>query len=99
MRAFAPGGLPDHRGAFAVTIHKSQGSEYDHVALLLPPEADNRILSRQLLYTGASRARHTLELWATAAALAAALATPITRAGGLRQRLQAGGATVAGASG
>ena len=87
VRAFAPGGLPEHRGAFAVTIHKSQGSEYDHVALLLPPDADNRILSRQLLYTGASRARHSLELWATDAALATALATPVLRAGGLRQRL------------
>ena len=87
VRAFAPGALPEHRGAFAVTIHKSQGSEYDHVALLLPPDADNRILSRQLLYTGASRARHTLELWATDRALDAAIATPITRAGGLRQRL------------
>lgn len=87
VRAFAPGALPEHRGAFAVTIHKSQGSEYDHVALLLPPDADNRILSRQLLYTGASRARHALELWATDEALAAALATPIVRAGGLRQRL------------
>jgi exodeoxyribonuclease V alpha subunit len=87
VRAFAPGALPEHRGAFAVTIHKSQGSEYDHVALLLPPDADNRILSRQLLYTGASRARPTLELWATDPALDAAIATPVMRAGGLRQRL------------
>jgi len=89
VRAFAPSSLPPHEGGFALTIHKSQGSEYDHVALLLPPEADNRILSRQLLYTGASRARQVLELWATDAALEAAIATPVRRAGGLRQRLRA----------
>lgn len=88
VRAFAPGSLPEHQGAFAVTIHKSQGSEYDHVALLLPPDADNRILSRQLLYTGASRARHVVELWATDAAVSAAIANPVRRAGGLRQRLR-----------
>jgi exodeoxyribonuclease V alpha subunit len=87
VRALAPGNLPTHEAGFALTIHKSQGSEYDHVALLLPPEADNRILSRQLLYTGASRARRVLELWATDAALEAAIATPVRRAGGLRQRL------------
>jgi exodeoxyribonuclease V alpha subunit len=87
VRALAPGNLPAHEGGFALTIHKSQGSEYDHVALLLPPDADNRILSRQLLYTGASRARRVLELWATDAALEMAIATPVRRAGGLRQRL------------
>ena len=90
VRAFAPGHLPEHQGAFAVTIHKSQGSEYDHVALLLPADADNRILSRQLLYTGASRARQVIELWATDAALEAAIATPVQRAGGLQPRLRAG---------
>jgi exodeoxyribonuclease V alpha subunit len=89
VRALAPGNLPAHAAGFALTIHKSQGSEYDHVALLLPPDADNRILSRQLLYTGASRARRVLELWATDAALETAIATPVRRAGGLRQRLLA----------
>lgn len=88
VRAFAPGSLPEHQGAFAVTIHKSQGSEYGHVALLLPPDADNRILSRQLLYTGASRAREVVEVWGTAAALAVAITTPVVRAGGLQQRLR-----------
>ncbi len=89
VRALAPGNLPAHAAGFALTIHKSQGSEYDHVALLLPPDADNRILSRQLLYTGASRARRVLELWATDAALETAIATPVRRAGGLRRRLLA----------
>ena len=87
VRGFTPGSLPEHQGAFAVTIHKSQGSEYDHVAVLLPPDADNRILSRQLLYTGVSRAKHVVEIWAPDAALSTAIATPVVRAGGLRQRL------------
>ncbi len=90
VKCLAPGSLPEHRGAFALTIHKSQGSEYDHVALLLPPDADNRILSRQLLYTGVSRARQVVEIWGSDAALRMAIATPVKRAGGLQQRFMAG---------
>jgi len=85
--SFAPGSLPDHQGAFAVTVHKSQGSEYDHVAVLLPPDPQNRILSRQLLYTGMSRAKRMVELWATEAAIEAAMATPVRRASGLAGRI------------
>ncbi|MCX7512819.1 exodeoxyribonuclease V subunit alpha [Frateuria sp. STR12] len=86
-RSFAPGTLPAHEGAFAITIHKSQGSEYDEVAVLLPPDPESRILSRQLLYTGLSRAKKTALLWASEAALDAALARPVRRAGGLADRL------------
>lgn len=87
VRAFAPGSLPEHQGAFAVTIHKSQGSEYEHVVLLLPKDPENRILSRQLLYTGASRAKNVVEFWATDEVVSAAIARRVERAGGLRQRL------------
>jgi len=87
VRAFAPHTLPAHEGAFAITIHKSQGSEYRHAAVLLPPSVESRILSRQLLYTGVSRARESVELWATADVLAVALATEVDRSGGLRARL------------
>ncbi|HEV2621009.1 MAG TPA: exodeoxyribonuclease V subunit alpha [Frateuria sp.] len=89
-RSFAPGTLPAHEGAFAITIHKSQGSEYDTVAVLLPPDSESRILSRQLLYTGLSRARRTALLWSSEAALEAALARPVRRAGGLSDRLADG---------
>lgn len=84
---FSPGGLPDHQGAFAITIHKSQGSEYREVAVLLPPDPDNRILSRQLLYTGVSRARQRVQIWATGAVLRRALMTPARRSSGLRAKL------------
>ena len=82
-----PQELPEHDVGYALTIHNSQGSEYRHVALLLPPDASSRILSRQLLYTGVSRAKASLELWATDEALAAAIGHAIERMGGLRERL------------
>lgn len=87
VRAFAPHALPAHEAAFAITIHKSQGSEYRHAAVLLPPDAEHRILSRQLLYTGVSRAKHSVELWGTPAALQAALAAEVRRSGGLREKV------------
>jgi exodeoxyribonuclease V alpha subunit len=90
VRSIAPGAMPECEAAFALTIHKSQGSEYEHVAVMLPPEPDQRILSRQLLYTAVSRARRGIELWASDAALDAALARPVVREGGLRDRLCAG---------
>ena len=88
-RAFAPGALPAHDPAWAITIHKSQGSEYGHVAVLLPPDPEHRILSRQLLYTGLSRAKRSVEVWGPQASLDAALARAVRRAGGLRERLGA----------
>ena len=88
LREFAPGALPPNVTAFAVTVHKSQGSEYERVAVLLPPDADHRILSRQLLYTGVSRARDAVEIWAGDGPLAAALARPVQRNGGLADRLE-----------
>lgn len=87
VRSFAPSTLPAHEGAFAVTIHKSQGSEYDHVAVLLPPEVGSRILSRQLLYTGVSRAKKKVEIWALDAALETALNRSVERMGGLAAKL------------
>jgi exodeoxyribonuclease V alpha subunit len=86
-RAFAPDALPPHEGAFAITIHKSQGSEYGHVAVLLPPDADNAVLSRQLLYTAATRARMSLALWCSDSVLQATLMARNARSSALPQRL------------
>ncbi|MGA9341480.1 MAG: exodeoxyribonuclease V subunit alpha [Rhodanobacteraceae bacterium] len=87
-RSIAIGALPPHEGAFALTIHKSQGSEFGTAAVLLPPDRSNRVLSRQLLYTGMSRAKHHVQLWATNEVVDAALARPVTRAGALAARLR-----------
>ncbi|MBK8070376.1 MAG: exodeoxyribonuclease V subunit alpha [Rhodanobacteraceae bacterium] len=87
-RLLLPNELPEQDLGYALTIHQSQGSEYEHVAVLLPPDGGNRVLSRQLLYTGVSRARRGLEIWASESSLAAALAQRAERNGGLRVRLQ-----------
>ncbi|MDR2625878.1 MAG: exodeoxyribonuclease V subunit alpha [Zoogloeaceae bacterium] len=53
--------LPAWEGAFAMSVHKAQGSEFDHVALLLP-EKDNPLMTRELLYTALTRARQSITL-------------------------------------
>jgi exodeoxyribonuclease V alpha subunit len=88
LRSFSPRALPAHESAWAITIHRSQGSEYRDVAVVLPPDEDNRILTRELVYTAISRARDHAEIWTTDASLRAALARPIQRQGGLREMLQ-----------
>lgn len=85
-RAFHPAALPAHESAFAMTVHKAQGSEFDAVWLQLP-RRDARVLSRELLYTGLTRARTALHLAGSADVIAAALATHAGRVSGLGGRL------------
>ncbi len=87
LKAFSPSQLPDHQTAFAMTVHKSQGSEYRRVILILP-EQDNPLLSRELLYTGLSRAREKIGLVASEHVLARAIGRRIERASGLRAALE-----------
>lgn len=87
-RSFSPRALPAHETAWAITIHRSQGSEYDRVAVLLPPDAGSRILSRELVYTAVSRARAGATLWSSADALRAAVTRPVMRRSGLGERLR-----------
>src|SRR5690606_9340293 len=61
VRWVSPARLPDIETVYALTVHKSQGSEFDRVALVLP-DRDVLLLTRELLYTGATRARHALAL-------------------------------------
>ena len=85
-RALAPARLPEHQTAYAMTVHKAQGSEFDH-ALLLLPDQGSRVLTRELLYTAVTRVRHGLTVCASAAVLARAIATPTRRQSGLGARL------------
>jgi exodeoxyribonuclease V alpha subunit len=71
---------------YAMTVHKSQGSQYRAVAFLVPGQ-DSRILTRELLYTGVTRARERLILVGSEVSIRAAIARPITRASGLRPAL------------
>ncbi len=87
VRCMNVAALPAFDLAFALTVHKSQGSEYDEVAVLLPPDAEHRMLSRELLYTAVSRARRGLHLWATPDVLEACLKRRVDRIGGLHVRL------------
>ena len=90
-RALAPARLPEHGTAYAMTVHKAQGSEFDQALLLLPAQGST-VLSRELLYTAVTRVRHGLTVCGSAAVLAQAVAQPTQRQSGLRARLvEAGG--------
>ena len=83
----SPARLPDHHDtAYAITIHKAQGSEFEQVLLLLPEE-ESRVLSRELLYTGITRARSKLILCSDRTILATAVRHQTSRYSGLKDRL------------
>lgn len=85
-RLYSPASLPAHETAFAMTIHKSQGSEFERVAIVLP-EQSSRVLSRELIYTGVTRARRQAWLYAPWQVIASAILRPTQRDGGLTDRL------------
>ncbi len=72
---------------YAMTIHKSQGSQFDTAAVLLPAST-SRILTRELLYTAATRARRELIVVGTEDAVRGAVGRPVARASGLGSRLR-----------
>lgn len=74
-RALAPGRLPEHETVFAMTVHKSQGSEFDEVLLLLP-EQRSAVVDRALLYTAVTRAKQRVRVYDPSRALAAAVGAP-----------------------
>jgi exodeoxyribonuclease V alpha subunit len=57
-----PSRLPQHEQVYAMTIHKTQGSEFKHVAMVLPQQSDNKLLSRELMYTAITRAKSKLSI-------------------------------------
>jgi exodeoxyribonuclease V alpha subunit len=83
---YVPGRLGAVETVYAMTVHKSQGSEFRTAAVLLPPET-SPILTRELLYTAITRARSRVILAGTEAMVRAAIARPAARASGLRERL------------
>ncbi|MGM0449437.1 MAG: exodeoxyribonuclease V subunit alpha [Pseudomonadota bacterium] len=85
----APGRLPDHETVYAMTIHKTQGSEFDAVALVLP-EKPSGILSRELIYTGITRARSRLTVLGSETVWRAGIRQGVERHSGLGVRLKAG---------
>jgi exodeoxyribonuclease V alpha subunit len=83
---FSPLRLGAVETVYAMTVHKSQGSQFDTAAVLLP-SVESRILTRELLYTAVTRARRELILAGTEAAVRHAVARPVARASGLHERL------------
>ncbi|RQQ62415.1 AAA family ATPase [Burkholderia stagnalis] len=85
-RAVSPAALPPHETAFALTVHKSQGSEFDEAALVLPA-AFGRVLTRELVYTAVTRARTRVQVIGGRRVLAQAIATRTQRDSGLSARI------------
>jgi exodeoxyribonuclease V alpha subunit len=91
LRAVSPAALPPHEGAFALTVHKAQGSEFDRVALVTGP--DSAVLTRELLYTGVTRARSGIALYSAPETLQRGIANRTFRMSGLADRLRAAAGT------
>ena len=86
FRSFSPLRLPEHETVYAMTVHKSQGSEFNQVLLILPSQ-DSPVMTRELLYTGVTRAVHCVEIWGLQPMLLKAAAHRIQRTSGLRDAL------------
>ncbi|WP_186435706.1 exodeoxyribonuclease V subunit alpha [Xenorhabdus innexi] len=88
IKPFQPSRLPLHETAYVMTVHKSQGSEFEHTALVLPTQF-SPVVSRELVYTALTRAREKLTIYAHKAVLIKAVATPTQRRSGLAAWLKA----------
>ena len=86
LRAIASSRLPEHETAFAMTVHKSQGSEFDQVILVLPTQL-TRVVTRELLYTAVTRARQKVLIAGDAEVFTAGVRNPTVRYSGLIARL------------
>ncbi|MDX1587808.1 MAG: exodeoxyribonuclease V subunit alpha [Oleiphilaceae bacterium] len=92
-RPLALGRLPAHETVYAMTIHKTQGSEFERVALVLPEQSHNRV-SRELLYTGLTRARSAVTVCGEEPVWKSGVSNPVERHSGLEERVT--GALMAG---
>ncbi|MEA3156965.1 MAG: exodeoxyribonuclease alpha subunit [Betaproteobacteria bacterium] len=86
LRAFAPARVPEHETVYAMTIHKSQGSEFGNVLMILPNEP-SPTMSRELVYTGITRAMNHVEIWGNSTVFSDAVEHRFVRASALQERL------------
>ena len=86
-RSFLPDQMPETTLAYAMTIHKSQGSGYDNVLMILPDQ-DSRIITRELIYTGISRTKKHFMLWGNRNIFEAGIDRPTVRWSGLPYRFE-----------
>jgi exodeoxyribonuclease V alpha subunit len=85
--AMNPSQLPEHEPVYAMTVHKSQGSGFDHVLLILPGH-DSSLLTRELIYTGITRARQQVEIWLDDQVFMQGIIREIRRNSGLEEKLR-----------
>ncbi len=86
IRYLAPEQLSHYETVYAMSVHKSQGTEFEKIVLILP-DRDSPLLTRELIYTAVTRARQTVEIWGRREILSAAVKRRIQRASGLRNKL------------
>ena len=87
IKGFSPYRLPEHETVYAMTIHKSQGSEFDHVNIILPTEF-SPLLNRSLLYTAITRAKKAVSIFADAKILERVVKSQIHRESGLVEQIK-----------
>ncbi|MCK4710394.1 MAG: exodeoxyribonuclease V subunit alpha, partial [Gammaproteobacteria bacterium] len=78
---------PQHKSAYAMTVHKSQGSEFNHILLILP-NTETAVATRELLYTGITRAAESVEIWGSEGIIRSSIQQKTLRVAGLMERLQ-----------
>jgi exodeoxyribonuclease V alpha subunit len=86
FRKFSPARLPSHQTVYAMTVHKSQGSEFERILLVLP-DRHAPVVSRELLFTAITRARTRVEIWGKRQVFEQAVLTSGERHSGLREKL------------
>ena len=87
-RSFTPASLSDCETVFAMTIHKSQGSEFEKVMVVIPNQIDNPVLTRELLYTGVTRAKSYAYIMGTEKVLKEGVLRQVVRLSGVHERLK-----------
>lgn len=89
IRSVMPGYISGAETVFAMTIHKSQGSEYDHIWVVLPKVADHQLLTRELLYTAITRAKKTVVVQASKELMVHTASISVKRSSGINGRFNA----------
>lgn len=87
LKSFLPSRLPSHETVYAMTIHKSQGSEFDNVVISMPRQW-SALLTKELVYTGITRAKESVDIFCSAQVLQKAMLTKTHRVSGLAQALK-----------
>jgi exodeoxyribonuclease V alpha subunit len=85
-RRISPGRLPAFEPGYASTVHKSQGSDFESVLLLIPT-SESPVINRNLLYTGITRAKKRCRIWGAEAAIRAAIERKVERGSALSERV------------